>query len=82
MQLNIQDKFNKELPADPNQANTRRQVFKACFSEVTPRIPSDPKLIHASLDTAKLLGLKPGDLDSKSFLEVFSGKTVLEKTGP
>lgn len=82
MQLNIQDKFNQILPADPNQSNTRRQVFKACFSSVTPRVPSNPKLIHASTETAQLLGLDLADLDSKAFLDVFSGKKVLEGTHP
>ncbi|GAB5554701.1 MAG: YdiU family protein [Saprospiraceae bacterium] len=82
MQLNIQDKFNKTLPADPNQANTRRQVFKACFSSVIPKVPSNPKLIHASTETANLLGLSEQDINSQAFLEVFSGKKVLENTHP
>lgn len=82
MQLNIQDQFNKILPADPKQENARRQVFKACFSYVTPKVPSAPKLLHVSQETATLLGLKSADLTSESFLEVFSGKKVLEGTAP
>ena len=31
MKLNIKDTFNKELPADKETTNTRRQVFDACF---------------------------------------------------
>ncbi len=82
MNLNIKDKFNKELPADPNKANTRRQVLKACFSYATPRTPSDPKLIHATDEVASMLGLTAADLQSERFLEVFSGKKVLENTAP
>jgi len=82
MQLNIKDKFNKELPADPNKSNTRRQVFNSCFSYVTPRVPRDPKLIHASKEMADELGLKEEDLQSEEFLNIFSGKNTLEKTAP
>ncbi|MFT6809668.1 MAG: hypothetical protein ACJA01_002906, partial [Saprospiraceae bacterium] len=46
MNLNINDTFNKELPADPVLTNSPRQVENACFSFVTPRIPSNPSLIH------------------------------------
>ena len=38
MKLNIKDKFNKKLPADPIFENTRRQVSKACFSNVLPKL--------------------------------------------
>jgi uncharacterized protein YdiU (UPF0061 family) len=82
MQLNIQDTFNKELPADPKQDNSRRQVMEACFSYVTPRIPSAPKLLHASMEVAQLLGLKPEDVQSEDFLQVFSGAKVLGGTAP
>ncbi|MEM9919497.1 MAG: YdiU family protein [Bacteroidota bacterium] len=82
MQLNIQDKFNKELPADPNETNARRQVFKACFSKATPRIPSNPVLVHATKEVAHAIGLTEADLQSEAFLEVFSGKTVLKDTTP
>jgi len=82
MQLNIKDKFNKELPADPNKENTRRQVFKSCFSNATPRVPSSPTLIHASKETAALLGLSEDDLKSEDFLNIISGKKVLEGTTP
>ncbi len=82
MQLNIKDKFNKELPADPNKENTRRQVFKSCFSEATPRVPSSPTLVHASKETAALLGLSEDDLASQNFLDIISGKQVLEGTTP
>ena len=82
MHLNIKDKFNKELSADLNQSNTRRQVFNACFSYVTPRVPTAPELVHVSTETASLLGLTAEDLEGEKFLATFSGKKVFENTLP
>ncbi|HKK77855.1 MAG TPA: YdiU family protein [Saprospiraceae bacterium] len=82
MNLNIKDKFNQALPADPNRSNTRRQVHKSCFSYVTPRVPSAPKLLHVSPEMASALGLSQEDLSSDTFLKVFSGASVLKNTAP
>ncbi len=82
MQLNIKDTFNKELPADPIPENTRRQVEKAAFSYATPKKTAAPKLLCASKETADLIGLSSADLNSDSFLKVFSGNEVLAGTKP
>ncbi len=82
MKLNIQDKFNKELPADPNRSNTRRQVFKSCFSFVDPAKPTAPQLIHISKEMLEMLGIREEEAQSEEFLNVFSGKEVLENTSP
>ena len=82
MKLNINDTFNKELPADPNRNNTRRQVMEACFSYVTPRVPSKPTLVHASTEMLEAIGLSKTDQHTSEFLEVFSGAKVLEGTEP
>ncbi len=82
MNLNIKDKFNKELPADPDNSNTRRQVHNACFSYVTPRKPSMPKLLHYSEEMAANIGLDSQDVKSSDFLKVFSGNEVMENTKP
>jgi uncharacterized protein YdiU (UPF0061 family) len=82
MNLNLKDKFNKELPADSNRSNTRRQVFNACFSYVTPRKPSSPKLVHASKEMVAAIGLAEEDIKSEAFLNVFSGNAVLGGTEP
>ena len=57
MQLKLNNKFSHELPADTNETNVTRQVLNACFSFVTPRVPSNPKLIHATKEVAELLGI-------------------------
>ncbi len=85
MNLNLADTFNIELPADPMQTNSRRQVHEAAFSTVTPRVPTQPKLIHAAEEVGELLGIPKSireGIQSKDFLEVFSGAKVLEGSNP
>lgn len=81
MKLNIKDTFNKELPADKETTNTRRQVFDACFSIVSPKKPSSPKLIHFSDELASELGLA-NEVSSQEFLDTFSGNNVYPETAP
>ena len=82
MKLNIKDSFNNELPSDSNRQNSRRQVYESTHSYVTPRVPSHPKLIHASKEMAEAIGLDEADIKSTEFLEVFSGAKVYPKTKP
>jgi len=82
MNLNIQDTFNKELPSDPISENSRRQVSEACFSYVTPKVPSQPKLVHVSEEVADLLGISKEDIKSEDFLQTFTGAKVLDGTRP
>ncbi len=81
LKLDINDTFNKELPADPIMQNSRRQVENACFSYVTPRKPSDPSLVHVSSEMAKAIGLTI-PTSSKDFLDIFSGTEVMKGTRP
>ncbi len=81
LKLNIKDKFNEQLPADPILENARRQVKNACFSYVVPKMPSNPSLIHASPEMADAIGLK-GSTESQDFLKVFSGSELLPDTSP
>jgi uncharacterized protein YdiU (UPF0061 family) len=81
LQLNLKDTFNKELPADPIMENTRRQVRNACFSYVTPRVPSKPSLVHFSPEMVVAIGLKESP-NSDEFLETFSGAKVMTNTNP
>ena len=82
MKLNIQDTFNRLLPADRDTSNTRRQVTKACYSLATPRKPSAPELMHVSPEMLAAIGLSAADAASPEFLAVFSGAQVLEGTQP
>lgn len=82
VQLNIRDKFNKELPADPIKNNSRRQVLNACFSYVRPVKPQNPSIIHVSDEMADALGFSLDDINSTSFLNIFSGNEVLKNSQP
>lgn len=74
MQLSIHTTFTEKLPADPDKINETRQVNGAMFSYVTPKIPSHPKLIHATTEVAQLLGLTKEDCTSEAFTAVFRDK--------
>ena len=82
MNLYLNDTFNKQLSADTDTSNTRRQVFGACYSYVTPRVPSHPKLLHVTSEVADLIGLSKEDVTSAEFLEVVSGSKVYPETQP
>lgn len=73
MKLNFRNTFNRELPADPFRENSRRQVFAAAYSYVTPRVPSGPVLIHVSEEMLRAIGLEDADKDTDDFLKFFTG---------
>ncbi len=81
-QLTIEDTFNIELPSDPIQNNYTRQVTEAAFSFVSPLIPKQPELIHASKVVLALLGLDKNDAVTNAFLSYFSGSKIHPKTKP
>ncbi|WP_271406213.1 protein adenylyltransferase SelO [Tenacibaculum soleae] len=82
MKLNIQDTFNKELPADKITGNARRQVLDACFSFVEPTKTLNPKLLHVSTEMLDAIGLTEEDAKSEDFLNVFTGNSILKNTHP
>ncbi|MBE7659981.1 YdiU family protein [Tenacibaculum finnmarkense] len=82
MNLNIQDTFTKELPADKILENTRRQVLDACFSFVEPKKTANPKLLHVSQEMLTAIGLTKEDVKSEDFVNIFTGNKVLENTHP
>ena len=82
MQLTLENKFTSQLPADTNETNETRQVLNACFSYVFPRIPSNPKLIHASTEVAELIGISEDEIESDHFLNYFSGKKIIPNSKP
>ncbi|MEI6865724.1 YdiU family protein [Flavicella sp.] len=82
MKLNVQDSFNKELPADPILENSIRQVSKSCFSFVNPKKTKNPSLVHSSIEVQELLGINKKEVDSQSFTEIFTGNKILKNTKP
>ncbi len=82
MKLHLNDTFNQQLPADSNVSNTRRQVFEAAFSFVSPRVPSHPNLLHVADEVAELLGISQAETQSLDFLNLVSGSSVYPDSKP
>jgi serine/tyrosine/threonine adenylyltransferase len=80
--LAFDNRFTRELPADPEPANQRRQVLGACYSRVRPRKASAPRLVAYSRETAELLGLSEETCNSVEFTEVFAGNHMLPGMDP
>jgi len=80
--LQFDNRFIRDLPADPVTDNSRRQVHKACYSLVEPTQVSAPSLLSFSEDAAGLLDLDSSDCNSEKFLSTFSGNTLLNGMQP
>jgi uncharacterized protein YdiU (UPF0061 family) len=82
MKLNIQHTFTKELPADSNLENTRRQVENACFSFATPKKTANPKVLHVSKEMTAALGISEEDATTAFFKNIVTGNEVYAGTKP
>ncbi len=80
--LNFDNRFTRELPADPETTNARRQVYGACYSRVRPTPVAQPRRVAIAREVAEELDLTPEDCVSPEFTEVFSGNRVLEGMDP
>jgi uncharacterized protein YdiU (UPF0061 family) len=82
MKLNLDDTFNKALPADSIAENYVRQVLNAAFSFVAPKLPGKPSLVHYSPQMLEAVGLTGADAKSEKFTKVFSGAEIYDGTKP
>ena len=82
LKLNITNKFTDQLPGDPIQENSRRQVTEAAFSFVKPIKTSNPRLLHVSSEMSKELGFSNQDIQSNQFLDVMTGNSIIENSKP
>ena len=82
MHLNFDNRFTRALPQDPNPANERRQVLGALWSAVEPTPVAAPRLIAASADMLRALGLSEADAQSSTFAQVFAGNALLPGMQP
>ena len=80
--LRFDNRFTRDLPADPDHQNRRRQVSGACYSWVSPTPVAAPHLAAYSKETADLLGLSPDDCQSADFVQVFGGNRLLPGMQP
>ncbi|MAD96469.1 MAG: hypothetical protein CMB99_03990 [Flavobacteriaceae bacterium] len=82
MKLHLKNTFIEANPADSNLENTRRQVFEAAYSFVTPKRTKKPELIHVSEEMLANLGISREESNSELFLKVVTGNEVYPNTKP
>lgn len=75
-QLTFDNRFIRELPADTDTANNRRQVIGACYSRVLPTPVAKPQLVAYSKEVAALLDLTTDVCVSDDFVQVFAGNRL------
>ena len=80
--LTFDNRFTRELPADPEIANARRQVSRACYSRVQPTKVAQPQLVAYAWEVAEELGLSRAFCESDDFPHIFSGNRVLDGMDP
>jgi serine/tyrosine/threonine adenylyltransferase len=76
------DRFVRELPADPIETNVSRAVTGACFTRVAPTPVKAPRLVAYSREMAERLGLSPDDLGRAPWLDALAGNAVLPGMKP
>ncbi len=80
--MRFDNRFVRALPADPQSMNAVRQVGNACYSRVTPRQAPAPRLVAYAREVAELVGLRPEECESETFLKVFAGNRTLPGMDP
>ena len=80
--LQFDNRFVRELPADPESGSRVRQVHKALYSRVEPTPVAEPKLIAHSKEVAAILGISEQDIASPDFARVFGGNALIDGMEP
>ncbi|MEO1524006.1 MAG: YdiU family protein [Planctomycetota bacterium] len=80
--LRFENRFTRELPADPETSNETRQVYEACFSRVSPKPVRAPHRVAVSEEVASELGIDEQLIESQQFAEVFSGNLLHPEMDP
>lgn len=76
--LNWDHSFVRNLPGDSRSDNMPRQVFRACYTKVSPSVEvEDPQLVAWSESVAELLDLDPKEFERSDFPQIFSGASPL-----
>ena len=80
--LSFDNRFTRDLPADPETDNYRRQVQQACYSRVQPTPVAQPQLVAYAWEVARELGLSEAACELAEFAQVFSGNRLLPGMEP
>jgi uncharacterized protein YdiU (UPF0061 family) len=80
--LTFDNRFVRELPADPDPANDCRQVMGACYSRVQPAQAPRPEMVAWAREVAEQLDLTPDMMASDELLQVLAGNRLLPGMDP
>ncbi|MEQ8857501.1 MAG: YdiU family protein [Pseudomonadales bacterium] len=80
--LRFDNRFVRELPADPGTGSGRRQVRDALYSRIAPTPVSAPRLVAFWPEVAELIGLADTDCATQAFADVFTGNRLLPGMDP
>ncbi len=80
--LRFDNRFTRELPADPLEGGTTRPVNRAAYSRVQPLAVPAPRIIAWSPEVSARLGLDDEVWASAEAAEVFSGNRLLPGSDP
>ncbi len=80
--LRFDNRFVRELPADPSNEPGRRQVHGALYSRVQPTPVAAPRLVAWSRECADLLGLAEEVVTSPAFAEAMAGNALVPGSEP
>ncbi len=75
--LVFDNRFIRELPADEETINHRRQVIGACYSRVKPTPVINPQRVAYSREVAALLDLHTDACEADNFTQVFAGNQLV-----
>ncbi len=78
----FENSFVRDLPADPETNDTRRQVMSACYSKVEPTPVASPRLLAYSREMAEILGLSAEALGSQAMADILAGNALAEGMDP
>lgn len=81
-QLQFDNRLVRELPADPETENYRRQVAGAIYSRVNPTAVKNPQLVAGAHEVAALLDLPDTIFQQTEFAQVFGGNQLLAGMEP
>jgi len=80
--LEFDNRFTRELPADPGSGSMRRHVSRALYSRVEPTPASAPRLVACWREVAELLDIDPAVCEAEAFAEIFTGNRLLPGMDP
>ena len=81
-QLHFDNRLVRELPADPETENYRRQVAGGVYSRVNPTSVKNPQLVAGAQEVAALLDLPDSIFNQTEFAQVFGGNQILDGMEP